>query len=390
MTDREESAAGMHTLDFKSNNEPSIGIELELGLVDDKTMALSSSIQELLTHVPPQFEGRIKPELMQSYVEINTEVCHTVDQAAGDLLEKLLCLEQIADRLGLRLYWSGTHPFSLWSDQKVTPNERYYGLVELLQDMARQLVCFGMHVHVGVDSGDKAVMICDRMMRHLPMLLALSCNSPWWENRVSGLQSHRAKIMENLPTAGLPPLMRNWSEYVWLVTHLVNTGFMNTIREIWWDVRPHHNFGTVEVRMCDMPGNLQDSLAIAALIQCLVKALSDEIDHGAYQHDCHPMMVRQNKWRASRYGLEAELIDPFTCEPHPVRDIVRDLVAKLRPVAAELGCSSHLDQVLQLAGGPSWADRQLDVLKQTGSAAEAVRRSTKISRLSEWPTSHVP
>ena len=319
---------------------------------------------------------------MQSYVEINTDVCAKVDDAERDLTEKLTCLEGIMDQLGLRLYWSATHPFSLWRDQQVTPDDRYAGLVELLQDMARQLVCFGLHVHVGVDSGDKAVMICDRIMRHLPTLLALSCNSPWWDNRVSGLQSHRAKIMEGLPTAGLPPLMRNWSEYVWLVNHLVATGFINTVREIWWDVRPHHNFGTVEVRMCDMPGNLHDSLAIAAMIQCLVKALSDEIDHGTYQHDCHPIMVRQNKWRACRFGLDAELIDPFTGEPYPVRTIVRDLIDKLLPFAEQLDCVSHLNRILDLAEGKSWSDRQLDVLNKTGDPAEVVRQFSRQSRVS--------
>jgi carboxylate-amine ligase len=246
--------------------------------------------------------------------------------------------------------------------------------------MARQLVCFGLHVHVGVDSGDKAVMICDRIMRHLPTLLALSCNSPWWEGRVSGLQSHRSKIMEGLATAGLPPLMRNWSEYVWLVTHLVETGFIHTIREIWWDVRPHHNFGTVEVRICDMPGSLADSLNLAALIQCIVKALSDEIDRGAYQHDCHPMMVRQNKWRACRFGLNAELVDPFTCEPRRVRDLVPPLVEQLRPTAQELGCSDYLDQVVTLATGQSWADRQLEVLRKMGNPQDVVRHFTRLSR----------
>jgi carboxylate-amine ligase len=130
-----------------------------------------------------------------------------------------------------------------------------------------------MHVHVGVESGDKAVMICDRIMRHLPTLLALSVSSPFWEGRRTGLHSNRSKVMDGLPTAGLPTVMRNWSEYVWLVNHMIDTGFINTIREIWWDVRPHHNFGTVEVRVCDMPGNLGDTLAIAALVQCLVKAL---------------------------------------------------------------------------------------------------------------------
>lgn len=376
-------STAVNTIAFKANSAPTVGIELELALVDTETLALSSSIDRVLARVPTEFQAYIKPELMQSYVEINTDVCRSIDDAERDLTQKLHLLEGIADELGLRLYWSGTHPFSLWRDQCVTDNERYHGLVDLLQDMARQLVCFGLHVHVGVDSGDKAVMICDRMMRHLPTLLALSCNSPWWENRVSGLQSHRAKIMEGLPTAGLPPLMRNWSEYVWLVNHLIETGFMNTIREIWWDVRPHHNFGTVEVRMCDMPGSLQDALALAALIQCLVKALSDSIDEGTYQHDCHPMMVRQNKWRASRFGLDAVLIDSFTCEPRAVRDVVQELVDELGSTAVELGCAAHLHQIGEIARGPTWADRQLAMLQETEDRAEVVRAFSARSRVSD-------
>jgi carboxylate-amine ligase len=371
----------METILFNSNSEPTLGIELELALVDGESMALASAISQVLERVPERFAGNIKPELMQSYVEINTGICRTVDQAQRDLTEKLLALEEITDSLGLRLYWSGTHPFSHWREQQISPSERYHRLVDMLQDMARQLICFGLHVHVGGDSGDKAVMICDRIMRHLPTLLALSSNSPWWEGRVSGLRSHRAKVLEGLPTAGLPPLMRNWSEYVWLVRHVVETGFIDTIREIWWDVRPHHNFGTVEVRMCDIPGNLEDSLALAALMHCLVKALSDEIDRGTYQHDCHPMMVRQNKWRASRYGLAAELIDPLTFEPRCVRQIAADLVEWLRPVGHELGCGHWLDHVLRIAEGPCWADRQLAALAQAASPEDVVRQFTAASRM---------
>ena len=195
----------MNPIVFTRNAAPTLGIELELALVDTESMALSSAIERVLARVPPQFAGNIKPELMQSYVEINTGVCRTVDDAQRDLREKLLALQDVTDGLGLRLYWAGTHPFSHWRDQKITPSQRYEKLVNALQDMARQLVCFGLHVHVGVDSGDKAVMICDRIMRYLPTLLALSSNSPWWEGRVSGLRSHRHKIMEGLPTAGLPP-----------------------------------------------------------------------------------------------------------------------------------------------------------------------------------------
>jgi carboxylate-amine ligase len=188
--------------------------------------------------------------------------------------------------------------------------------------------------------------------------------------------------MEGLPTAGMPTLMRNWSEYVWLVNHMVATGFINTIREIWWDVRPHHKFGTVEVRVCDMPGNLEDTLAIAALVQCLVRALSDEIDHGTYQHDCHPMMVRQNKWRATRFGTAAQLVDSYTHEVVSVAKAVDDLVIRLAPYAAELGCESHLEHCRQIANSPSWADRQLSIFAETGSAEEVVRQLTEVSRLS--------
>ena len=240
---------------------------------------------------------------------------------------------------------------------------------------------FGLHVHVGVDSGDKAVMICERILRHLPTLLAMSCNSPWWNNRVTGLHSHRSKIMEGLPTAGLPVAMRNWSEYVWLLNHLMETGFIGSTRDIWWDVRPHHKFGTVEVRICDMPGCLEDALALAALIQSLVRALSDQIDRGTYQLDCHPMTVQQNKWRAARYGLDAQLVDSFTFESRPARTAVVELVELLRDTAEQLDCLTYLEHVREMAAGPTWAERQLQLLEETGDPKEVVRRMTLISRL---------
>ena len=211
-----------------------------------RTFALSSAIEDVLAAVPESYHERIKPELMQSYLEINTGICRSVREAGDDLRRTLEVLEDATDKLGVKLFWAATHPFSAWRDQTITVNDRYYRLVELMQDVARRLVTFGLHVHIGVDSGDKAVMICDRMLRHLPLLLALTANSPFWNGRRTGLHSNRSMVMQDLPTAGLPHQMRNWSEYVWLVNHLIDTGFINTIREIWWDIRPHHNFGTVE------------------------------------------------------------------------------------------------------------------------------------------------
>ena len=317
---------------------------------------------------------------MQCYLEINTKVCNDVDEVRLDLEQKLHAVREIVARHDLRLFWSGTHPFSRWQDQEVTPNERYYGLIDLLQETARRLVTFGLHVHVGVDSGDKAIMICDRIMQHLPTLLAFSVNSPFWQGRNTGLHSQRVKVMETLPTAGLPPLMRNWSEYTWLLNHMVQTGFIKTIREIWWDVRPHHNFGTVEVRICDMPPTLEHVLALTALIQCLVFDLSEEIERGTYQYDCHPFMVRQNKWRACRFGMEAKLVDPSTFSGDP------GATGGPRPGRPARGSGrgagllpSYLQSVHDLAEQPTGAVRQLQIFQETNSLAEVVRQMLSLT-----------
>ena len=221
----------MTKLGFTANESPTIGVELELGLVDLETMALSSSAGQLLPQLSAEVASFVKPELMQSCVEVITGVCRSVDDAGSELRERLQSVESICESNGVGLWWGATHPFSVWRDQQVTPNDRYHDLVNSLQEMARRLVTFGLHIHVGVDSGDKAVMICDRILQHLPTLLALTASSPFWENRNTGLHSQRSKIMEGLPTAGLPPLMRNWSEYVWLVNQMVESGFINTIRD---------------------------------------------------------------------------------------------------------------------------------------------------------------
>jgi glutamate---cysteine ligase / carboxylate-amine ligase len=359
---------------FVSNPRPSLGVEIELDLVDSRTMALRSGASQILSEVPPELERSIKPELLQCYIELNTEVCEDVAEVEADLASKLQVVREIARRHDLRLFWGATHPFSPWQDQVVTPNERYHGLIQLLQETARRLVTFGLHVHVGVDSGDKAIMICDRILQHLPILLALSVNSPFWQGRKTGLHSQRSKIMETLPTAGLPPLMRNWSEYIWLLNNMIETGFITTIREIWWDVRPHHNFGTVEVRICDMPPSLEDVLGLTALIQCLVYDLSEEIDRGTYQFDCHPFLIRQNKWRACRYGMDAKLVDAATHQAIEARRVVHNLVDRLRFRAEELDCTRYLEIVSLMADRPTGSVRQLTAFDETHNLAEVVRR----------------
>jgi glutamate---cysteine ligase / carboxylate-amine ligase len=359
---------------FVSNPRPTLGVEVELNLVDSHTMALRSSATQLLSEVPAELKHSIKPELLQCYIELNTKVCQDVAEVEADLAEKLVVVNEIARRHDLRLFWGGTHPFSRWQDQDVSPDERYHGLIQLLQETARRLVTFGLHVHVGVDSGDKAIMICDRILQHLPILLALSVNSPFWQGRNTGLHSQRSKVLETLPTAGLPPMMRNWSEYSWLLNNMVETGFIKTIREIWWDVRPHHNFGTVEVRICDMPPSLEDVLGLSALIQCLVYDLSEEIDRGTYQLDCHPFLIRQNKWRACRYGMDARLVDAGTHEPVEARRVVHNLADRLHSRAEELGCVPYLEVARAMADRPTGSVCQLQAFEETNNLAEVVRR----------------
>ena len=369
----------MPTLEFTRNESPTIGVEIELQLVDAETLSLSSSIEKVIAGLPPELADRVKPELMQCYMEINTGVCRTVAEAGEDLASTITAVERATDDLGLKLFWAATHPFSSWRSQEITVNDRYFELVELMQDVARRLVTFGLHVHVGVDSGDKAVMICDRMLRHLPLLLSLSSNSPFWEGRATGMHSNRSKIMEGLPTAGLPHRMRNWSEYIWLVSHLVDTGFINTIREIWWDIRPHHLFGTVEIRVCDMPANLGQVLALTAVVQCMVQAMSEEIDRGTYQSEYHPMMVQQNKWRATRFGPDAELVNSDDYQQYSVQQSIDRLIEVLRPTAESLDCVSELETA-SLLPSATGSRQQMAIFKETDSRREVVRRMLEVNR----------
>lgn len=358
---------------FKGNATHSLGVELELQLVDVETGALSNSVQRILDRVPAKWQNSIKPEFMQSYCEIITGVCRDVREVERDLSEKLEWAGDVADELGLALVWAGTHPFSRWDAQKITPGERYAWLLNAMQDVSRRMLVFGLHVHVGVDSGDKAVHMCDRLYRHLPVLLALSANSPFWCGRDSGLESYRSKIIEALPTAGLPQIMRNWSEYVWLIDQLIRTKFISSIREIWWDVRPHAGFGTVEMRMMDMPLNLRHTLGFVALTQALVACLSEQIDGGAYLYDSHPMIAKQNKWHAARYGMDATLVDFDTMQAVPVRSIARRLLEQVAPQAERLGCLEqlhYLDDIIERGTG---AARQRKIYEQTGDLRNVVR-----------------
>jgi carboxylate-amine ligase len=233
---------------------------------------------------------------------------------------------------------------------------------------------FGLHVHVGVPDGDSAVRACNGLREHVPTLLALSANSPFWCGRPTGLRSHRVEVMGASPTGGTPPHLSGWDGFVCLAERLAAAGFIKTIKELWWDARPSERHGTVEVRICDMPPDLPSVLGLTALIQCLVHQLARADDVGFEGPDeCSQLMDRQNRWRAARYGLEAILVDLRTGRPAPVQSLVEGLVDRLRGVAEELGCTDHLGQAREMARAPGGADRQLSVFEQTGDITAVAR-----------------
>jgi carboxylate-amine ligase len=369
---------------FHPNGWPTLGVELELQLVDARSMALRSAIAEILAELPRGLHESVKPEFMQCYVEINTEVCRTVDEVKADLVPKIQAVERAADRQGVRLFWAGTHPFSWWRDQRITPDARYYQLAERLQETVVRPVTFGLHVHVGLDSGDKAILVAHRLQRQLPLLLALSANSPFWHGRRTGHHAHRIEVLEGFPTGGMMPPLRTWTEYQELVGQLTDARFIDSPRELWWDVRPNAGNGTIEVRICDMPADLAGVLALTAILQCQVRALSEEIDRDASVPELQPLMLRQNRWRACRFGLDAELVEPITLEAVPARRAAEDLIGGLEHLADFLGCRRDLESARDLAARPTGSEQQLALFHETGDLAEVVRRLSGRSRLAPW------
>lgn len=376
--------------EFARNDHPSLGVEVELALVDAHSMGLRSAIGEVITGLPVSAADRAKCEFLQCYIELDTAVSRTVGEAGRDLAATIRAVESSAHRAGVALFWGGTHPFSRWREQAITPDPRYYQLAEEYQEVVRRPVTFGLHVHVGVASGDAAVAAMNRMADHLPILLALSSNSPFWQGRATGMHSHRIDLLEAIPTGGLPPALRGWGEYEELVESFTRSGFIKSTKELWWDVRPNPSYGTIEVRICDTPADLDAALGLTALIQCLVAEPGASRAELARPCEARTLANRQNRWLARRYGLGARLVDPETGTPLAARDLARRLVDRLMPTAEALGCPAELARVAEMAARPSGAERQLALFAETGDLAEVVRRLVEPSPRPEPETSFAP
>ena len=341
---------------FESSATSTLGVEWELQLVSSATRQLTSGASEILAELSPDGEHpTAKHELLESTIEVITGICSTVAEATADLAGTIAQLRPLAEARDLKLMCAGTHPLTDWATQTISPSPRYAKLVEDMQWLARQLQIFGVHVHVGVRSPEKVIPIVNALTAYVPHLLALSASSPYWIGHDTGLASARSKVFEGLPTAGLPYQLGGWDEFERYMETLLSTGTIGSIKEVWWDIRPHPTFGTVELRICDGLPTMQEIGMVAALSQCLVDQLDRELDKGYTLPTPKGWVVRENKWRAARYGLDATIIRGEDEQTVPVRDALRELVHDLGPTSQRLGCVEELAAVeAQLKTGASY------------------------------------
>ena len=357
---------------FESSPTSSVGIEWELELVDLETRQLRSGAGEILEELSPGEEHpKAKHELLQSCIEVITGVCSTVPEATADLAGTIAELVGPAQRRGLGLMCSGTHPTTDYQTQRISPGPRYAKLIEDMQWLARRLQIFGVHVHVGVRSPDKAIHIVNALTSYLPHLLALSASSPYWGGTDTGLASARSKVFESLPTAGLPYQLQGWDGFEDYLETLISTGTIDSIKEVWWDVRPHPTYGTVELRMCDGLPTMYEVGMVAAVSQCLVETFDRELDKGYRLPVPTGWVLRENKWRAARMGLDATVIQEDD-RVVPMRDALLDLAHELRPTAQRLGCEDELDRVQAVVEGGASYQRQRAVAAASGGDLTAV------------------
>lgn len=355
---------------------PTLGVELEVTLTDPETGALVPRAPELISAVgdPEHF----KAELFQTIVELNTDVCRNVEEVRRDLTRRFQTLFEASDRLGVAPVCIGTHPTADWRATPISVGERYVNLVDSMRWPARRLLICGMHVHVGVRSGEHAIALLNAFTVFLPHMLALTASSPYWMGEDTGLASCRVKVFEGLPTAGMPPEVRNWSEFVALMRTLLASQTIQSIREIWWDVRPHPGFGTLEIRVCDGVNTLDEVCAIAAFVQSLADYLQDLYDNGETLPMLRNWTLRENKWRASRAGLKAKFIRNERGHLVSLEEHTHQWLEILTPVAKRLGCEQDLQRMAAMVDGePNYA-RQRRLLKELGgSHAEMVKAMTR-------------
>src|SRR3954463_7117746 len=348
-----------------------LGIEEELMIVDAETLELVNGIETMLEAVPPS-DGEVKPELMESVLEIATTPCKTTAQAGKQLRELRRVTARAAGEHNLAIGSAGTHPFAMWEDQRIVARPRYRDLVAALRFVARQELIFGQHVHVGIDDPDKAIHVANGMRVHAPLLLALSANSPFWRADATGLLSTRTPIFRAFPRVGIPPTYKDFDEYSRRVGFMVESGAIEDYTYLWYDVRPHPNFGTVEIRVMDSQTRIEHSLGLAALIQAMVKELCEHFDSGEELSTYPYEMLDENKWLPPRHGLEGQLVDLPTNERVSTSELTRRVVDRTREHAQDLGSAGELDGIEDLLDRGNGATRQVVVFEANHDLKEVV------------------
>lgn len=362
-------------IEFNPSRGATLGVEWELQLVDRHTRHLRQDAKEVLAAVPDLSEGqrpKAMHELMQSQIEIVTDVCHTVAEAVQDLKKSIGRLTEAVEPRGIALACTGTHAISDWRDAVYAPNQRYVELVEEMQWLAWRIQTFGVHVHVGVKERDKVIPIVNALAAYLPHFLALTSSSPYWGGQDTGLASSRAIVFGALPTAGPPHLLADWTEFEEYMDTLLRAGTIRSIKEVWWDIRPHPDFGTIEVRMFDGIPTPREVGMVTALSQCLVQQFDQQLDRGYKLPHPAAWVVRDNKWRATRYGLDADVITDDHGSTAPMRDVLYELQRELEPVAERLGCADELAVVTEVLEQGSSSERQRAILADGGTLQDVV------------------
>lgn len=352
--------------------EFTVGIEEEFQLINPETGDLQSSVSEILAEGQDLLGDQIKTEMFQAMVEVGTVICRDVTEARAEVVRLRDTLSQIGEKAGVRLLAAGAHPFAHWQSLDITEDPRYIGLTHDLQDIARQIAVYGLHVHVGVENRDLSIEIMNEARYFLPHILALSTNSPFWEGRDTGLKSYRSVVWGRMPRSGIPDTFSSWDDYRRFVDTLLKTNCIDEPKKIWWDIRPHPKFNTLEFRVCDMPTRADETVAIAALFQAIVVKLyrlrRQNLGFRTYKR----ALIMENRWRAIRYGIDGKLIDFGKVEEVPMGDLALELLEFVDDVVDDLGSRQALNAVHDILREGTGADRQLAVYRETGQLRPVV------------------
>ena len=339
---------------FNSSPKPTIGVEIELQLVDEKNLNLKNTASKVLADVDKIFLDNVKCELIESMIEINTNICSTIEDVEKDIVKILSHLEEILKNYKTNINCSSLHPFAIGKNQIITDNPRYKRIMKDLQIVGKRFITQGLHVHIGISSAEKAIRVNNALRIYLPLLLALSTSSPFYEGEDTGLYSYRTKLFEALPLAGMPDYLNDWNHFVHLTEQLQNGGIINSVKDLWWDVRPHPGFGTVEIRVCDIPINLKAILSLVALIQALVVTLSKK----DFFSNTHIQILQSNKWQAVRYGLEGIFVDPATIQKITMRKAIENLYTLVEPAFNSLGSAKYIKTIEEILNHGTGSTKQ--------------------------------